>query len=168
MEAILTIFVSVLRSVLILLKPGGHKRLVSENLILRQQLIVVSRKHSRSPPLRPIDRIVFAISSCFIPFKKLSIIAVIIKPAPILRCHRSLVNKKYQILFGSTGAVKRGRKGFDIEVINLVLEIKDKNPRYGCPRIAMLVSNVTGISIRRILRKHFKPGPGDGCRSSYR
>ena len=94
------------------------KKLVSENLILRQQLIVVSRKHSKSPPLRPIDRIVFAVSSFFIPFKKLSIIAVIVKPATILRFHRSLVNKKYQILFGSTGAVKRGRKGFDIEIIN--------------------------------------------------
>ena len=152
---------------MILVSPGGHKRLVSENLALRQQLIVVSRKRLKSPPLRPIDRFIFAITTFFIPFKKLSRVAIIVKPATILKFHRALVNKKYSILFGSKGRVKLGHKGFDVSIVNLVLEIKERNPRYGCPKIAMLVSNVSGISIsehtvRRILRKHFIPDPGDG------
>jgi putative transposase len=49
----------------------------------------------------------------------------------------------------------------------LVLEIKKRNPSYGCPNIALLVSNSTGISIseqavRRILRTNLQPNPGDG------
>jgi transposase InsO family protein len=47
-----------------------------------------------------------------------------------------------------------------------VLQIKGKNPSYGCPRIALLVSKLAGQFIdehlvRRILRRHFHfPGGG--------
>jgi putative transposase len=49
----------------------------------------------------------------------------------------------------------------------LVLEIKKRNPSYGYPKIALLVSHSTGISIseqtvRMILRTNLKPNPGDG------
>ena len=52
-------------------------------------------------------------------------------------------------------------------MVHLVVEIKKKNPSYGCPGIAMLVTNITGISIseqtvRRIIRKYLKYDPGDG------
>ena len=57
---------------------------------------------------------------------------------------------------------KKGRKGFSKEIVTLVLEIKNKNPSFGCPRIAMLVTNATGVAIsehtvRRILKKKFIP-----------
>ncbi|MBF0443872.1 MAG: hypothetical protein HQK54_18330, partial [Oligoflexales bacterium] len=138
-----------------------------ENLVLRQQLIVSSRKHRKAPPLKLIERILFAISLFFIPFKRLTRVAVIVSPDTILKFHKALIKKKYQILFGSKGAKKPGRKGFDKDIVNLVIEIKAKNPTYGCPRISMLVSNITGISIseqtvRRILRKYYKPAPGNG------
>jgi putative transposase len=47
------------------------------------------------------------------------------------------------------------------------VETKEKNPRYGCPRIALLVGNVLGEAIdaetvRRILTKHYRPIPGRG------
>jgi hypothetical protein len=45
------------------------------------------------------------------------------------------------------------------------VETKEKSPRYGCPRIALLVGNVLGEAIdeetvRRILAKHYRPIPG--------
>ena len=48
-----------------------------------------------------------------------------------------------------------------------MVEIKTKNPRYGCPKIALLVSKLLGEEIseqtvRRILRKHFRSAPGSG------
>src|SRR5690606_3948874 len=83
-----------------------------------------------------------------------------------LKFHRSLVKKKYQILFGLNSGTKKGRKGFNKEIIDLILEIKRRNPSFGCPRIAMVVTNATGTAIsehtvRRVLRKYFTP-KGDG------
>lgn len=135
------------RAIFILMKPGGYKSLVMENLILKQQLIVSSRKHRKAPPLKVIERILFAISLFFIPFNRLRGVAVIVSPGTILKFHKALVKKKHQILFGSKGAKKRGRKGFDKDMIKLVVEIKTKNPSYGCPKISILVSNITGSSI---------------------
>jgi putative transposase len=158
--------VAIIRAILTLLTPGGYKRLVAENLTLRQQLIVGSRKRQKSPPLNTMDRIIFGLTSFFIPVKRLQKVAILVKPATILKFHRALVKRKYQVLFGTKGQSKLGRKGFDRDLVNLVVGIKEKNPSYGCPRIAMLVTNITGISIseqtvRRILRKHLKYDPGD-------
>ena len=52
-------------------------------------------------------------------------------------------------------------------MIKLVVEAKERNPSYGCPRIAYLVGNVLGESIddetvRRILAKPYRPIPGKG------
>ena len=147
--------------------PSGYKKLASENQALRQQLIVVSRKHPRSPPLKTIDRVLFAFAAFFIPKKRLAKLAIIVKPATILKLHRSLVNKKYQLLFGNKSRKKPVPKGFTKDIIRLVLDIKKKNPTYGCPKIAMLITNITGISIsehtvRRISRKYLKSDPPDG------
>jgi transposase InsO family protein len=52
-------------------------------------------------------------------------------------------------------------------LIKLVVETKERNPSYGCPRIALLVGNVLGKpiddeTVRRILAKHYRPTPGKG------
>ena len=147
-------------------RPGGLKAVVAENLVLRQQLIVVSRKNGRSPPLKFVDRFLFGLLAFGLSLKRLNKISIAISPNTILKFHKALVNKKYQILFGTKNGRRRGPKGFDKKIVDLVLEIKTKNLSFGCPRIAMLVANATGLTIsehtvRRILRKHFKP-IGDG------
>ena len=48
-----------------------------------------------------------------------------------------------------------------------VVEMKEKNPRMGCPKIAEFISKTFGIKIdkdivRRILEKHYKPEPNGG------
>ncbi len=75
----------------------------------------------------------------------------------LLKFHRALRNKKYSLLFSAKSS-SPGRKGYSREIINLILEIKTKNPSYGCPRIALLVKEVLSIEIdeetvRRILKK---------------
>ena len=44
-----------------LLRPGGLKSIAAENLILRQQLIVINRNRQRSPRLTQTDSTFFAI-----------------------------------------------------------------------------------------------------------
>ncbi len=91
---------------------------------------------------------------------------IIIKPSTLFAFHRALVKKKYQRLFGSTRKGKPGPKGPEMELIRLILELKQRNPAYGCPKIALLVSNQFGINInkdvvRPILTLHYKPVHGE-------
>jgi transposase InsO family protein len=143
------------------------KSIAAENLILRQQLIVMSRSRKRSPKLTASDRTIFATLSQIISRRRLSKLAIVVRPATILRFHKALVERKYRILFSAGSSRKPGPKGPDDELIRLVVAIKQKNPRMGYDRIAMQVLQAFGINIdkhvvRRILAKYYKPLYNDG------
>jgi len=48
-----------IRVLIKLSRPGGIKAVAAENLVLRQQLIIMSRQYKRSPKLTASDRILF-------------------------------------------------------------------------------------------------------------
>src|SRR5262249_20615718 len=60
---------------------------------------------------------------------------------------------------------KPGPKGPDADLIRAVIEMKQRNPRWGCPRIAKQIGLAFGISInkdvvRRILAVHYPSADG--------
>lgn len=118
-------------------------------------------------PSRPLDRIVMALCTLVMTPKRIGKASIAIAETTLIDFHRALVGRKYSRLFSRTGEARPGRKGPSKELIKLVVETKEKNPSYGCPKIAMLVCNVLGVSIdeetiRRILSKHYRPVPGKG------
>ena len=73
--------------------------------------------------------------------------------------HQALVKCKYRLLFSAKRQTKPGPKGLGQEIINLVIEMKRRNPRFGYRRIAMQISHAFNIEIdkdvvRRILESH--------------
>jgi putative transposase len=99
--------------------------------------------------------------------KRLQKIAVILKASTLLRFHQALVKRKYHLLYGSTRARRPGPKGPSRELIAAVVEMKRRNPRFGCRKIAEQISSAFGIEInkdvvRRILIQYYRPAPGDG------
>ena len=145
-----------------IVKPGGIKAIAAENIALRQQLITLSRQYKRSPKLTTSDRILFGFLSNLISPKRWNKIAILIKPATILKFHQALVNKKYQILFSRKTPRKPDRKGPFEDLVNLIIEMKTKNPSFGYLRIAMQIQNSFNINldkgvVRRVLDKHFGP-----------
>ena len=84
-----------IRVVILILRPGGVKAIAAENRVLRQQLISLSRQHKRSPKLNTLDRIMFGMRASWINPRRLSRIAITLKPATILKFHRALVKRKY-------------------------------------------------------------------------
>lgn len=150
-----------------LLRPGGAKSIVSENLILKQQLIVLTRGKKRCPPLNTWDRLLMAFCTLLMTPRRVQRASIAVAGSTLLGFHKALVNKKYSKLFGSKKRAKPGPKGPSKNLIRFIVEMKEKNPGYGCPRIALLASNVLGVSIdeflvRRILNRHYKPIPGGG------
>ena len=149
-----------------LLPAGGVRAIAAENIVLRQQLITLSRNHKRAPRLTFFDKIIFGILTSMTSLKRLQRIAVIIKPTTLLKFHKALVIRKYSLLFSNKSSKKPGPKGPDDNVIDLIIEMKQRNPTYGYRRIAMQIADIFGIQIdkdvvRRVLSKHYKNNPED-------
>ena len=147
-----------------LLRPGGARTIAAENIALRKQLITLTRHKKRSPNLSTLDRICFGFLTSMISAKRLSRIAIALKPATLLKFHHALIKRKYHLLFSNKFQKKPGRKSPEQSVIDAILEMKQRNPRVGYRRIAMQMSIAFGIEIdkdivRRVLNKHYKHKP---------
>lgn len=162
MRHMLVLLFHFLATTIKLLSPGGIKAIAAENFILRQQLIIMNRTRRRSPKLNQLDRTVFAVLVQMIHPHRLRKAAIILKPATLLSFHKALVKRKYQRLYSAKNPGKPGPKGPDAALIQLVVEMKHRNPRMGYDRIAMQVYQAFGMVVskdvvRRILAKHYRP-----------
>lgn len=147
-----------------LVRPGGSRAVIAENLLLKQQLIIHTRSRKRAPNLTTKDRTVLGFLSLFLNPRRLVRTAVIIKPSTLLAFHKALKKRKYRLLYSPRGGRKPGPKGPSREVIRAIVEMKQRNPRYGCPRIAQQINLAFGLDldkdiVRRILASHYKPDP---------
>lgn len=144
-------------------KPGGSRALVAENAALRYQFLVMNRSQKRAPNLTSTDRFIFGLCSLWITPKRRNKTAIILKPSTLLKFHKALIQKKYRTLFSSQKTKRKpGPKGPSQELIDAIIEMKCRNPRFGCPRIAQQINLAFGLNIdkdvvRRILDKHYKP-----------
>ena len=120
-----------IRVVILILRPGGVKAIAAENRVLRQQLISLSRQHKRSPKLNTLDRIMFGMLARWINPRRLSRITITLKPATILKFHRALVKRKFHLLFSNKTPKKPDPRGPSDELIQLVVEMKRRNPKFG-------------------------------------
>ena len=93
--------------------------------------------------------------------------AIVLKPLTILRFHKALVKRKYRLLFTSINRSKPGPRGPSPELVSAIVNMKQKNPRFGYQRIANQISHTFNIHVdkdvvRRVLATHYKPEPGSG------
>ena len=84
----------------------------------------------------------------------------------ILFLHEAVKKRKYQLLYSSRKKGKPGPKGPSQELIEVIVELKRRNPRFGCPRIAQQINKAFGLNIdkdvvRRVLAKHYHPRSDD-------
>ncbi len=84
--------------------------------------------------------------------------AIIVKPSTLLKFHAAMKRRKYQLLYSALRKGKPGPNGPSQEVIKAVVAMKQRNPRTGCPGIALQINAAFGLAIdkdkvRRILAK---------------
>jgi transposase InsO family protein len=90
--------------------------------------------------------------------------AIVLKPSTLLSLHRALITRKYRRLFSSKVPTKPGPKGPSQDVIVAVVDMKQRNPTWGCPRIAQQIALAFGIPlnkdvVRRMLAVRYRPAP---------
>jgi putative transposase len=91
--------------------------------------------------------------------------AIVLRPSTLLHFHQMLTKRKYRMLFSPKRRGRPGPKGPTKGLIDAVVEMKRRNPRWGCRRIAQQIALAFGADIdkdvvRRILRIHFRPESG--------
>ena len=155
------LLISLISALAKLSQPSGARRLVAENLVLRQQLIVLTRGKQRAPKLFQFDRVLFGLLTSFIATIRLNKIAIALSPATLLKFHKALAQRKYHILYTAKKRKKPGPKRPSQELVDAIVAIKQQNPRYGYRRIAMQIVASFGVAIdkdvvRRVLTKHYK------------
>ena len=92
--------------------------------------------------------------------------AIVLKPSTIMSFHHALVKQIYRLLFTPKLRGKPGPKGPSPELIEAILGMKCRNPRFGYQRIVQQLALTFHIEIdidvvRRVLAKHYRPDPSD-------
>jgi transposase InsO family protein len=170
MRDLVILFVHVIATLARLLGPGGIRSVVAESVLVKQQLLILNRSRQRSPNLRTSDRLVAGLCALLIRPARLIRSAIVLKPSTLSNLHRAMKNRKYRLLFSPKRHAKPGPKGPGKDLIEAVVQMKQRNPTWGCPRIAQQIALAFGIEVnkdmvRRILAAHYRPENNSGCPS---
>ena len=159
-------FAHLLTTVAKLLGAGGAKAIVADSLLMKQQLLIINRSRRRAPNLTAIDRLLLGFWSLFLSPHHIQRAAVLLKPTTLFKFHDILQKRKYRLLYTARRKGKPGPKGPSQELIEAIVEMKRRNSRFGCPRIAQEINKAFVLNIddvvRRVLEKHYRPGPDSG------
>ncbi len=89
---------------------------------------------------------------------------------PIWSARWELRKRKSRMLFSSKRGRRPGPNGPEIELISAVVAVKQRNPDWGCPRLAQQIGLAFGVEIdknvvRHILSAHYRPRFDSGAPS---
>ena len=148
-----------------LLRPGGLRSVLAESALVRHQLLILNRGRKRAPNLRVSDRIIAGLFTLLMRPARVLRNAIVLRPSTLLHFHQMLTKRKYRMLFSPECRGRPGPKGPAKELIDAVVEMKRRNTRWGCRRIAQQIALAFGVDIdkdvvRRILGMHFRPESG--------
>ncbi len=165
MRDLFILVVHLITTVIRLAKPGGLRAVVAESVMAKHQMLILNRSRRRAPNLSIRDRLISGFCSLWIKPNRLRKVAIAFKTSTLLSFHRALVQRKYRLLFSPKQRTKPGPKGPTADLIGAVVEMKKRNPTWGCPQIADQINLAFGTSInkdvvRRILALHYRPEPG--------
>ena len=79
--------------------PGGVRTVIAENLLLKQQLIVLRRARKRAPNMTSSDRLLCGFRSISLSPGRIRKAAIALQPSTLLAFHQALVRCKYRRLF---------------------------------------------------------------------
>jgi hypothetical protein len=88
--------------------------------------------------------------------------AIVLKPSTLLHLHQILIKRKCRLLFSPKCRRKPGPKGPSKELIDAIVATKQRNPVWGCPRIAQQIAWAFGVPVdrdvvRRVQATHYQP-----------
>ena len=143
-------------------KLKSRARLEAENMVLRQQVIVLSRKTQLRVRLRNIDRLILV--WLYRLFPSILNAITVVKPETVIRWHRRGLRAYWHWKSSRVG----GRPKIDREIRDLIRRMSKDNPLWGAPRIhgelLMLGIKVAQSTVARYMTKRQGP-PSQGWKT---
>lgn len=166
MKILFILIAHLLATLVKLAQPGGARAVAAESLALKHQLLIMQRTRKRAPSMTPWDRLFVGLCSLWMAPGRRKKLAVVFRPSTFQRFHEALVKCKYRLLYTAKRRGKPGPKGPSRELVTAVVDMKRRNPSFGCLKIAQQISYAFGVEVnkdmvRRILEKHHPPSSGD-------
>ena len=164
MRDLLVLLIHLIATLARLMGPGGARSVIAESILVKQQLLILNRSRQRAPNLRASDRILAGVCALFMRPARVIRSAIVLKPSTILDFHRILRHRQHRLLFSPKRRGRPGPKGPSAELVDAIIEMKRRNPMWGCPRIAQQIGLTFDIQIdkdvvRRVLATHYRPEP---------
>jgi putative transposase len=94
MRDLAVLFIHFIATIARLAGPGGARSVVTESVLVKQQLLILNRSQKRSPNLRVSDRIVAGLCALLMHPGRLIRSAIVLKPSTLLSLHQALKNRK--------------------------------------------------------------------------
>src|ERR1700739_3927389 len=130
----------------------SRSSLLLENLVLRQQIAVLKRKHPR-PRIAVVDRLFWVLTRRVWAGWKQAL--TVVTPDTVVRWHREGFALYWRAISKARGVV--GRKRISKEIRDLIFQMVVENPTWGAPRIhgelLMLGFDVSERTISRWMRR---------------
>jgi transposase InsO family protein len=167
MRDVVILFLHLIVTLARLARPGGLHSVVAELVLVKHQLRILNRGRKRAPNLRAVERLIAGLCTLFMNPARVLRSAIVLQPSTLLHFHHVLTKRKYRMLFSPKRRRQPGPKGPNRELIDAVVELKRRNPNWGCPRIAQQMTLAFGVEIdkdvvRRILSVHYRPESDSG------
>jgi hypothetical protein len=168
MKVLFILTAHLLTTLLRLAQPGGLRSVLAQSLALRHRLLVLQRSRTCAPRLTPWDRLFFGLCSLWLSTNRRTRLSIALRPSTFLRFHNALARRKYRLLYWCDRRAKPGPKGPSAQLIAAVVEMKRRDPKFGCLKIARQIAHAFGIElnkdvVRRILQQHYAGLPhGNG------
>ena len=157
MRDLVILFVHLLTTVAQLASPGGVRSVVAESVLVKHQLShPESLAPARSQPPSS-DRIIAGCCALFMRPSRLIRSAIVLKPSTLLHLHHILTQRKYRLLFSPKGRRKPRAQGPSKELIDTILATKQRNPSWGCPRIAQQIALAFGVPLDKDVVRRVRP-----------
>ena len=124
MRDVFTLLLHAIVVIVQLARPGGLRSVVAESVLMRHQVLILSRGRKRAPNLRSSDRIIAGLCTLLMRPARVQRSAVLLKPSTLLHFHKMLSKHEYRLLFSPKRIRRPGPKGPTKELIDTVVEMK--------------------------------------------
>jgi hypothetical protein len=147
---------------LILATARTRRALVAENVLLRQQLMVLTRPSRRRFRLRRYDRLFWVLAHRLVDGWRRHL--VLVRPETVVAWHR----RGWRLLWWWRSRCPLGRPRLSAEVRELIATMARENPAWGAERIRGELLKL-GIAVsRRSVQRYRRSGPARPPRQSWR
>ena len=134
-----------------LLGRGGMKALIAENLLLKQQLFLITRSRQRAPNFSPLDRFLLGLWTIFLDPRRIKRAVILVQPSTLLKISSGVDQIEISpAVFLTADEGSPVLRDLPVTLLELVLGLKrQESSDLGVPKISEQISQTFAIPVNK-------------------